>query len=487
MGCDVCRCSGYEAQAPPSRRDFLSRFSSGFAGVALESLLARDGMLRADGGAGPAGAPHFAPRAKRAIQIFCQGGVSQVDTFDYKPELEKFHGKSVPGAKPDVFFNSVGLLHKSHFAFKRRGQSGLWVSDLFPHIASVADELTVFNSMKAEVGNHTPATYAGNSGFKVLGFPAMGAWLSYGLGSLTDNLPTFVVLPDSRGMPTGEHNNWTSAFLPARHQGVVLRASGSAVNDLHPSKPVRDQTRLARNALLERMNRRHAATRDAGADALEARIRSYQMAARMQASVPEAADLGAEPEEIKKLYGLDDPDCRDFARSALLGRRLLERGVRFVQLWSGGPFGSEVHWDAHGNVPDNHTREAKRIDRPVAALLTDLRRRGMLDDTLVIFTTEFGRTPFSQTGDGRIGPGRDHNPDAFTSWLAGAGLKHGIAYGATDDIGYKAAQDVVSVYDFHATILHLLGLDHEQLTYYHNGVRRRLTDVHGHVVGPVLA
>lgn len=487
MACNVCKCSGFEPLAPPSRRDFLSRFGTGFAGVALASLLSRDGLLRADALADANPAPHFAPRAKRAIHIFCQGGMSQVDTFDYKPALEQLHGKSYTGEKPDVFFKSVGLLHKSHFPFRRRGKSGLWVSDLFPHLASVADALTVFNSMKAEVGNHTPATYSGNSGFKVLGFPAMGAWLSYGLGSLSDNLPTFVVLPDSRGLPTGEHNNWTSAFLPARHQGVVLRATGAPVNDLHSAKPVDEKTRLARYAMLERMNREHARDRDAGTGALEARIRSYEMAARMQTSVPEAANLDAEPEHIKKLYGLDNPECRDFGKSALLGRRLLERGVRFVQLWSGGPFGQEVHWDAHGNVPDNHTREAKKIDRPVAALLTDLRQRGMLDDTLVIFSTEFGRTPFSQTGDGKLGPGRDHNPDAFSGWLAGAGLKHGIAYGSTDDVGYKSVKDVVSVYDFHATILHLLGINHEQLTYYHNGTRRRLTDVHGHVATPVLA
>ena len=486
MRCDRCQCSGYEPPAAPSRRDFLSRFGSGFAGVALASLLTRDGLLRAEAPAAAAPAAHFSPRAKRAVHIFCQGGLSQVDTFDYKPELEKFHGKSFKGEKPDVFFNSVGQLHKSHFAFKRRGRSGLWVSDLFPHMAGVADELTVINSMKAEVGNHTPATYAGNSGFKILGFPALGSWLSYGLGSLTDDLPTFVVLPDARGMPTGEHNNWTSAFLPARHQGVVLKATGAAVNDLHPAKDVDAKTKRARDALLEQMNRSHAATRDAGADALEARIRSYAMAARMQASVPEAANLDSEPPEIRSLYGVDDPNCKAFARSALLGRRLLERGVRFVQLWSGGPFGSEVHWDAHGSVPDNHTREAKRIDKPVAALLTDLRRRGMLDDTLVIFSTEFGRTPFSQTGDGKLGPGRDHNPDSFSAWLAGAGLKHGVAYGSTDEVGYKSVKDIVTVYDFHATILHLLGIDHEQLTYYHNGVRRRLTDVHGHVVRPVL-
>ena len=482
----MCQCSGYEPPVDPSRRDFLSRFGTGLAGVALASLLSRDGLLRADSGVAPS-APHFSPRARRAIHIFLQGGLSQVDSFDYKPELEKLHGKSYAGEKPDVFFNSIGLLHKSHFPFKQRGKSGLWVSDLFPHIASVADELTVITSMKAEVGNHTPATYSGNSGFKVLGFPALGSWLSYGLGSLTDDLPTFVVLPDSRGLPTGQHNNWTSAFLPARHQGVVLRSSGPAVNDLYSAKPVDDATRLARFELLEKMNRRHAATRDAGADALEARVRSYAMAARMQASVPEAADLDSEPEEIKKLYGLDNPECRDFARNALLGRRLLERGVRFVQLWSGGPFGSEVHWDAHGSVPDNHTREAKKIDPPVAALLADLRRRGMLDDTLVIFSTEFGRTPFSQTGDGKLGPGRDHNPEAFSAWLAGAGLKHGLAFGSTDDSGHRAAKDVVSVYDFHATILHLLGIDHERLTYYHNGVRRRLTDVHGHVVREILA
>jgi hypothetical protein len=444
-------------------------------------LLVRDGMT-----AEPADAerpqPHHAPQAKRVVQIFLEGGLSQVDSFDYKPALEKHHGAPLPSdIKPDVFFNNVGKLHKSHFEFKQRGQSGLWISELFPHLAEQADELTLLNSMFASTGNHTPATYEANSGFRVLGFPAMGAWISYGLGSLVDNLPTFVVFPDVRGIPTGAANNWTSGFLPARHQGVMLNSKGSPIRDLLPAQPLEEKTRLARYAFLDEMNRRHMAERGES-DALAARIRSYEMAAKMQVAVPEAADLGQETKATQELYGLDRPECTDFARNCLLARRLLERGVRCVQLWSGANFGGPT-WDAHDNVPNNHTTESRRVDRPIAALLKDLRQRGLLDDTLVVCNTEFGRTPFAQGG----GTGRDHNQTAFTSWLAGAGLKHGTTYGKTDEFGYQAVENRVSVHDFHATILHLMGIDHEQLTYYHNGIRRRLTNVEGRVLKEIFA
>jgi hypothetical protein len=309
----------------------------------------------------------------------------------------------------------------------------------------------------------------------------MGAWISYGLGSLVDNLPTFVVFPDVRGIPTGAANNWTSGFLPARHQGVMLNSKGSPIRDLLPAQPLEEKTRLARYAFLDEMNRRHMAERGES-DALAARIRSYEMAAKMQVAVPEAADLGQETKATQELYGLDRPECTDFARNCLLARRLLERGVRCVQLWSGANFGGPT-WDAHDNVPSNHTTESRRVDRPIAALLKDLRQRGLLDDTLVVCNTEFGRTPFAQGG----GTGRDHNQTAFTSWLAGAGLKHGTTYGKTDEFGYQAVENRVSVHDFHATILHLMGIDHEQLTYYHNGIRRRLTNVEGRVLKEIFA
>jgi hypothetical protein len=419
------------------------------------------------------------------VQVFLQGGLSHVDSFDHKPELARRHGQPLPPAEaPDVFFGQVGLLHRSHWPFRQRGRSGLWLSDLFPHLAELADELTLIQSMVSSTGNHAPATYEAHGGFRTMGFPVLGSWLSYGLGCATDNLPTFVVLPDARGLPTGAANNWTSGFLPARHQGVWLRSRGTPVADLQPAEPVKAAAQQARQRLLAEMNGRHLADRG-GEDALAARIRSYELAARMQAAVPEAADLGRETRETQGLYGLDRPECADFGRSCLLARRLLERGVRFVQLWSGAALGTPT-WDAHDDVPGNHGREARRIDRPVAGLLRDLRRRGLLDDTLVIFNTEFGRTPFAQSRPGSLGKGRDHNQTAFTVWLAGAGLRGGVAHGASDAFGHRVAGTPVTIHDFHATVLHLLGIDHERLTFYHNGIRRRLTNVHGHVLRDVL-
>jgi hypothetical protein len=473
------------AKANLTRRDLFGCFATGLGGVALASLLAREAAAERTPGEAADPPPHHPPKAARAIQIFLQGGLSHLDSFDYKPGLEKLHGKSPP-SDAQGFMGRVGRLHKAHFPFQQRGESGLWVSDLFPHIADVADELTVINSMWAGTGNHTPATYEANSGFRTLGFPAAGSWLSYGLGSEVDNLPTFVVLPDSRAWPTGGANNWAAGFLPARHQGVVLNTRGPAVRDLRPASDVDAATQQARFAALAEINRRHAEER-AGDDALVSRIRSYELAARMQAAIPEATDLSQESEATRMLYGIDRPECADFATACLMARRLVERGVRFVQLWSGGPFGQEVHWDAHGNVPDNHRREAGKIDQPVAALLADLRRRDMLDDTLVIFNTEFGRTPYAESAGDKAGPGRDHNADVFSVWLAGAGLKHGVSYGSSDEIGWKTGDKPVDVHDFHATILHLLGIDHARLTFYHNGIDRRLTNVHGHVLSELLA
>jgi hypothetical protein len=454
--------------------------------MALAAMLARESAASPVRGEAADPPPHHPPKARRAIQIFLQGGLSQVDSFDYKPELEKLHGQPVPGdQKPQAFMGKVGLLHRPHFAFQQRGQNGLWVSDVFPHIAGVADELTVIKSMWAGTGNHTPATYEANSGFRTLGFPAAGTWISYGLGCEVDNLPTFVVLPDSRSLPTGASTNWSSGFLPARHQGVVLRTSGPVARNLQPATALDDATQAARFAALAELNRLHLAqrTRD---DALESRMRSYELAARMQLAIPQATDLGRETAETLEMYGTEKKECADFARGCLLGRRLLEHGVRFVQLWSGAAFGSDVHWDAHGSVPDNHRREAGKIDQPVAALLHDLRRRGMLEDTLVIINTEFGRTPYAESAGDKAGPGRDHNPDVFSVLLAGAGLKHGMTYGASDEIGWKVAEKPVDVHDFHATILHLLGIDHTRLTYYHNGIQRRLTNVHGNVLHEIL-
>ena len=471
-----------------NRREVFEWASRGIGSTALLSLLMNDGIVRADPTTetDESKSIHHAPKAKRVIHIVACGGVSQIDSFDYKPELEKYHGKSLSGERPDVFFGQVGLLRKNDWEFRQRGASGLWVSELFPHLAEVADELTVIRSMYAETSNHTPATFQENTGFRLNGFPVVGAWASYGLGSATQDLPAFVVIPDPRGVPAGGSINWTNGFLPAQHQGVVIRSQGTPIEDLFP----RTLTTLGREAdtrrLLALLNERHKQLR--GDDDLVARMRSYELAARMQRVVPEVANLDQETEETHKLYGIGDKATADFGRACLLSRRMLESGVRFVQLFSGGAFGSpRINWDGHEDMVQNHNQEALRIDRPMSGLLKDLRQRGLLDDTLVLFTSEFGRTPFTQSAADKVGAGRDHNQFGFSVWMAGAGLKHGFAYGATDEIGMRAVESPVHWHDFHATILHLLGIDHERLTYYHNGIQRRLTDVSGSVVSGVLA
>ena len=471
----------------PHRRHFLDFSLSGLGAAALHGLLngANQGS-RADG-AKPS--PHPVARAKRAIHIGLVGGLSQVDSFDHKPELDRLHGKPLPGKdKPEVFFNSVGLLRKSEWTFRRRGQSGLWVSDLFPHLATVADELTVIRSMVADTPNHMPAMFQENTGFQSNGFPSLGSWLSYGLGNETDTLPTFVVLPDSRSLPNGDSSNWSSGFLPARHQGTLLGGGPQPIRDLFATEatdPERERTALR---LLETINRRHLREHDDNG-LLLARMRSYELAARMQSSIPEVTRFTGETEETKNLYGLDRPETVDCGRRCLLTRRLLERGVRFVQIYSGGAFGGQPRhgWDGHENNLENHANEARLIDQPVAGLIKDLKRRGMLNDTLILFTSEFGRTPFAQSGSGTLGLGRDHNATGFSVWLAGGGLKHGHAHGETDPLGWKAESNPVTWPDFHATVLHLLGIDHRSLTFYHNGIERRLTNVHGEVVRDILA
>jgi hypothetical protein len=471
------------------RRDFFSWVRHGLGGAALASLMLRDGTLRAavPGEADPP-CPHAPPRATRAIHICLVGALSHVDSFDYKPGLIQAHGQSLQSVeRPDVFFGQVGRLRQPDWAFRRQGESGLWISDLFPHIARVADELTVIRSMVAETSNHTPATFQQNSGFRLNGFPTLGAWLSYGLGCEADDLPAFVVIPDAREQPPGGAINWTNGFLPARHQGVMIRSRGEPIDDLFPARAVAPGADRAARDLATAMNRRHLA-RHGEDDALAARIRGYQLAARMQLAVPEVTSLHDETPETLDSYGVERPETADFGRACLIARRLLERGVRFVQLFSGGTFGSpRRNWDGHEDMRQNHGQEALRIDRPVAALIQDLRRRGLLDETLVLFTTEFGRTPFTQSAADVVGKGRDHNQYGFSVWLAGAGLKHGIAYGATDEVGWKAVEKPVAWPDFHATILHLLGIDHQRLTYYHNGIRRRLTNVHGEILREIVA
>jgi hypothetical protein len=469
---------------PLSRREFFEWTKGGLGGAAVSSLMVGEGV------AAPPIEPQYAPKAKRVIHLCLCGGVSQVDTFDYKPKLAEMHGKSLSAdERPDVFFGKVGLLRKNDWEFKQRGKSGLWISDLFPHLATVADELTVINSMVAQSSSHTPATFQESSGFRLNGFPVMGSWVSYGLGNMTDNLPTYVVLPDARGMPAGSTSNWTNGFLPAVHQGVPFRTSGEgdAISNLFPARPITAEVEINSRALLDKMNSLHMEERGFE-DVFAARVSSYELAAKMQLAVPEVTDISKESEAIRESYGLNGKETKDFGTSCLLARRMLEQGVRHVQLFSGGSFGSpRINWDGHEDMKRNHGREALRIDQPVAALLKDLRQRGMLDDTLVLFTSEFGRTPFTQSGADQVGTGRDHNQVGFSCWMAGAGLKHGITYGATDDVGYKSVVDPVPWYDFHATVLHLLGINHEELTYYHNGIQRRLTDVHGKLIDGILA
>ena len=428
---------------------------------------------------------HFAAKAKRAVLIFACGGVSHLDTFDYKPDLVRLNGKELTGkGKIDPFFGRPGRLLQSPFAFKQRGESGLWVSDLLPNLAECADLLTVVRSMTAKSSNHTPAAFQMNTGFTMNGFPSLGAWLSYGLGTLNEELPTFVVLPDPRGLPAGGSIHWTSSFLPAKHQGAAFQTQGHPIPHLRTPPDVSPQARRAGLEALEFLNREHAEL-NPGDSVLSARIRSYELAARMQTSVPEAVDFASESAATRSLYGLDREATAGFGRNCLLARRLLERGTRFVQLFHGGAFGSpRINWDAHEDLVQNHRTQAESLDQPLAGFLKDLKNRGMLDDTLVIWATEFGRTPFTE---GIGGKGRDHHPLAFTCFMAGAGLKPGFAYGQSDEVGYNVAENPVTIPDFHATILRILGLDHKRLTYYHNGIQRRLTDVSGDPIAGILA
>ena len=470
-------------QTPITRRAFLDFSATGLTAAALSCLL--NGESRAASGL----VAHRPPKAKRAIHIFLVGGLSQVDSFDYKPQLDALHGKAMPDSiKPSTFSGTVGLLRRSDWKFRQRGESGLWVSDLFPHLATVADELTVIRSMVADTSNHMPAMFQANSGFQPNGFPSLGSWLSYGLGNESDSLPTFVVLPDARSQPNGGTSNWSSGFLPATHQGVLFQNATEPIRDLFSAQPIEREAERDALGLLKTINQTHLA-KNQGDGLLTARIRAYELAARMQTSVPEATHFTDEPEFITRSYGIDRPETADCGRRCLLARRLLERGTRFVQIFSGGAFGGKPRhgWDGHEDNRENHQREAAMIDQPVAALIKDLQQRGMLEDTLLIFTTEFGRTPFAQSAAGVLGAGRDHNPQGFSVWLAGAGLKHGIAFGETDEFGLRAAIDTLTWPDLHATVLHLLGLDHEKLSYYHNGIQRRLTNVHGHVVKGLLA
>jgi hypothetical protein len=470
------------------RREFLWNLGGGLGGIALAQLLGRAGLLADTPRPNPAGdlngGLHHRARVKRVIQLFMNGGVSQCDTFDYKPALEKYHGKKFdPGEKVEAVTSTPGNVMKSPFAFQKHGQSGRWVSSVFPHLAKCVDDLAILLSLASKTNVHGPASYMMNTGFVLPGFPCLGAWLSYGLGSLNDNLPTFLVLPDPRGLPYNNLGNFSSGFLPVVHQGTILKATAAnPIASLFPPKSAKFVTRESEQeglALLQEMNRAHAAQWQ-GDSRLEARIASYELAARMQVSAPEVLDLSKETEATRKLYGLDDKTTEAFGRNCLTARRLLEKNVRFVQVWSGAG-GPTNNWDNHANINTELPKIASSVDKPIAGLLQDLKARGMFEDTLVIWCTEFGRQPFSQ---GSVG--RDHNGRVCVAWLAGAGIKGGIAHGESDEWSWRAIKPLYC-YDLHATILHLLGIDHTRLTYRHNGSDRRLTDVHGEVIKPILA
>ncbi len=487
-----------------NRRRFLSDAGTGLGAIALTAMLGRQGLLGSNvsgkttlrpeidpGRPYAPRKPHFAPKAKNVLVIFCSGACSQLDTFDYKPELIRRHGQPMPGVdKLITFQGEQGALTKSPWEFRPRGQSGKMISDLVPHLGALADDLCFIHSMQGKTNTHGPGENFMSTGNTLDGFPCVGAWVTYGLGSEDQSLPAYVAIPDPRGKPQNSVNNWAPGFLPAAFQGTDFNATKPIRNLARPGGLGADSDAATRG-FLQRLNAHHA-ERFPGDSALAARIASYELAARMQLTIPEIADLSSEPEHILKLYGADESgtpvkDIRTaYARNCILARRLVERGVRFVQLFNGAyQTGGEgvSNWDGHKDLLNQYSVHGPVLDKPTAGLLLDLKQRGLLDETLVVWCTEFGRMPTFQKGS----QGRDHNPAGFTCWMAGAGVKKGFSYGATDDFGYKAAENIVTVYDLHATILHLLGLDHERLTYYHNGLERRLTDVHGNVVEGVLA
>lgn len=481
------------------RRDWLAKTGCGFGLIGLAGLLQNEGLLGSASGNDLGAralqplapiASHFPPRATRVIWIFVNGGPSQVDTWDYKPGLEKWHGRTIQEFDSSFrnttgfFKDAVGTLMKSPFEFTARGECGKRVSSIFPHLGEHVDKMAFVHSGFTESNNHSPALFAMNTGFPRMGFPCVGSWVTYGLGSESRDLPGFVVMsdPKGRGLPKGHAANWSAGFLPGVFQGTHLKPTGDPIDNLQPPSEVGSELQRGQLDLLASLNQRHLAQRP-GEGELAARIESFELAYRMQTVAPETLDLQSEPGYLLERYGIDDPRCDHFARQCLMARRMVERGVRFVQIYSGG-MENQRSWDGHVDIKGNHEQFAGETDRPVAALLGDLEERGLLDETLVIWCGEFGRLPIAQISDQ---PGRDHNPHCFSAWLAGGGVKGGFSYGESDEVGYKAAVDRVHLNDLHATILHLLGLDHERLTYRYNGRDFRLTDVAGKVLEPLLA
>lgn len=476
------------------RRGFLTQSASALGCIALSSLLQREKLLAsapalwkpAIDPAHPYAprAPHFPAKAKRVVVIFCAGAVSQLETWDYKPELIKWDGKPLPGGPAVTFQGPAGNLARPQYNFQPRGKSGKMISDLVPHLGELVDEMAFVHSLTSKSNTHGPAENFLSTGFTLDGFPSMGSWVTYALGSENQNLPAYVAIPDPRGVPQAGSNNWAPGFLPAAFQGTTMSAS-SPIRHLTAPSVSQNSDCAARN-LLEHLNAEHL-LRNPGDSKLAARIASYELAARMQLSVPELSDISTEPEHILKMYGADDtqnPNKAGFAKNCILARRLLERGVRFVQLFNGAyASGGALNWDGHNNLKSQYYTHAQILDQPAAGLLKDLKQRGLLEDTLVVWCTEFGRMPFFQKG----AQGRDHNPDGFTCWLAGAGVKAGTSHGMTDPLGQRAVENIHPLYHFNATILHLLGLDFETLSFEHNGIQRRLTNVEGKLIPELLA
>ncbi len=462
-----------------ARRDFLGTLNAGLAGIALESL--------AQPAAAKGATQSAFPKVRRVIQLFMNGGASQCDLFDYKPLLRERHGQTFDpgnGARVEASVSVPGAILQSPFEWAQHGECGRWVSSALPCLAQHVDEMAFLMAMQSKSNVHGPAAYLQTSGFLLPGFPCAGAWISYALGSLADDVPAFVALPDARGLPYNGRSAFTAGFLPANHQGMILRAAAAQpLTHLQPpadAKHISPASRADGLALLRELDTAYAAERPEDSR-LRARLENYELAARLQLSAPELLSLNDETAQTKTAYGIDHADTADFGTRCLLARRMIERGVRFVQVWSGHGGGAD-NWDNHADIARELGAAATSMDQPAAALLADLKARGLLADTLLIWTTEFGRMPFSQSATGR-----DHNGGTFVSWFAGAGIRPGVAFGASDEWSWKAVDGVTTSYDFHATLLHLLGIDHTQLTYRHRGIDRRLTDVHGRVITEILA
>jgi hypothetical protein len=471
-------------QSRSTRRQMLCQCANGFGGLALAYLLADKTASAAVNPLAPR-APHYPAKAKSVIFLFMDGGPSQMDTFDPKPRLIVDNGKPIPFKTPTTVFNIGDRVLASPFAFKQYGQSGAPVSEIFPHVATCVDDLCIIRSMVADHSEHTAANYFMHSGSGFQGRPSMGGWVVYGLGSEGENLPGFVVL-ESGLIPPGGMDLFGSGFLPATYQGTLFRKGAHPIADLEPREPT-TEIQQSKLSLLKKLNE-GVLQRFSGVSEVEATISNYELAFRMQSEVPNLTDFGNETEATRALYGLGDPDTAEFGRQCLLARRLVERGTRFVELLPPYRKGLD-RWDQHAGIDNGHRVNAKAVDKPIAGLLKDLKSRGLLDSTLVLWGGEFGRTPCAQMSDGDSAKdvGRDHNPFGFTMWLAGGGVKPGIIHGSTDDFGYYAVENKVHVHDLHATMLHLLGLDHKRLTYRFGGRDMRLTDVHGNLVREILA